>query len=184
MLYIFNSFKIKISLSCIIISTIALIFFIIGLSTFLIGCDFSIQSTCLNYNHINANVTNYTIITHNCIKCVKHGNNNCKEYLEYTCYDALVQFTYMKDDVENTCSVDIYTGDDTLSTNFESSYQIGKQYEVYISKRDNTCHFKTYLQRLAHVGIAFLCLFGMTVIIGIIYACYSYNKKNNNCPHP
>lgn len=173
------------SFSCILFTTGAVIFLSIGLTTYLIGCDAKIQPFCINYNIVDGNVTDYIITPHNCTKCLQL--NYCYQYEEYTCYDGSVQFTYNRNNVTDHCNINMYSNEDVPTTDYELSYPLGTYYQLYISKTDNNCHFKSFAQELSRVGLVFLCLFAMTVIIGIIYEChYSYKDKEDksNYPHP
>lgn len=161
------------------------IFFVIGITTFLLGCDSTLQPKCLNYNVVNANISRYIINNLTCSSCVSQITNcqyinkmttcytTCIQQQLYNCFAVYVEFTFGDN---MTCTRNIRDGVANLDLSYTYEYPIKKTYELYISKTDGNCYFNDMPKKLAIVGFVFLILTGCTLLL-CISICISHKKN-------
>lgn len=173
----------------------AVIFLVIGLSTFLTGCDSKLQPKCINYKVVNANISQYVINNFTCTRCTSHYRycrnvagktrcyTTCTSSESYDCYSLDVEFAV---NGVSVCNKNIYDRVGNFSSSYLTEYPIGKIVELYISKTDKKCYFDDFPKRLAIVGFVFLILTGFTLLMCIItyIACRKKSRHiaNNNEP--
>jgi hypothetical protein len=157
------------------------IFFIIGLPTYLMGCDNIIKGGCsVSYNIANAKVVESCHLHTVTIDDDTYGNpvhsdfsptyvtfGDCRVKLDA---DGLICNLYRSD--FDKCSDDItsenqYRKCDVLNNH---SYPLGSIHTVYFSKNNSKCYSHFYVKRLSRVGFAFLIFsFVLQIIILVSY---------------
>lgn len=149
----FDNQSIQLLTACIIICII------IGLPTFLSGCDPN-GSKCISKNSFKGKIYDSTIIPQSCSKCTTHdSNNHCTHTIYYTCYDSFVYAR--KDDSQDTCFMQ--TGNDvTYSTAYNANlnYPDGKSVKWFKNKGSNECVTTGNAYALWITGVFFLALGG------------------------
>jgi hypothetical protein len=177
--------------SLIIYIALFCIFIIIGIPTYLCGCDSMIQPNCIKYDIVNATVIGYDIITKNCSyckQCTSYINNtslcinNTCIYKYYDCYTSYTLFEYNLNNINHTCSIVI----DINNFNYNNSYNDainkyinGTTYNLYVDKVSNNCLIGNDIKTLAIVGFIFLILSGIVLSIILIIIIKIYVNKYN-----
>jgi hypothetical protein len=154
-----------------------IVFFVIGLTTLLFGCNTYVSKTCRSYYIKTGVVVGSTITQHTCTKCTTYNSKNtCISYSNYNCYDASVKVTYGNN---QTCSILIDTDEEskTKAESSTNSYQKNKQLKILVSKADpTTCYTKSYGIVLWSVGVTFLSIFGFCCLLLCAIACDHASK--------
>jgi len=165
--------------------TIGIISLIIGLPTFLLGCNPTISDKCIGYNIFNGNVYKTAVYEKTCSKCAKKDNKeNCERYDYYSCWDGYVYAHYVDNNNQTTSSCKLQTIE---SSNSEYSaeksveqYKIGENVNWYKRKGSSECESGSTVLTLWYVGIVFLSLTGLVIFIGLVGLGYQMIKQIPN----
>lgn len=143
-----------------------IVFVIIGLPTFMCGCNKNISTNCIAYHVVNGNVYDYGIKEHTCSRCIaRNKNGGCIAYQYYDCYDSFAYVHYGNHN--STCYIVMNTDDSSKSNAISEShdYYIGEQMELYKSKTTSECFTKSNVESLWYTGIVFLSASGLVLVI-------------------
>ena len=169
---------------CVII-TFGIIFFIIGIICYFLGCNPNYESQCYNYNIVDATSKGYDIYKRTCNRCVARNKNGaCTSYYYYDCYDTDILFNYGSN---STCFYTIVSG--TSNYDYANSkganYPIGKEKKLLKTNTSKECiDFKQGMD-IWISGITFLSLFGLCLLylIGVhVYLKYESYKNGYSIP--
>jgi hypothetical protein len=178
------------------------IFFIIGLSTYLCGCDHRIQANCYRFRANDIQIIDYQIDTYQCTECVAYteqcgevcsgtGSQRtcnyecstfCSQTNDYPCYTTYAIGLYSMDASNHTCTISVddrMRDHDNALNDLHSAYTIGLLYRMYIEKATYRCMTKSTVQTIAMVGFVFLIITAIIVCctVGMI-ACYCCSLKH------
>jgi hypothetical protein len=160
---------------------LAVISFIIGLPTFLFGCNTSVSKECIGYNIFNGIVYKTVINEETCSSCIIYYDNGiCQIYNDYSCWDAYVYAHYINNNNQTTSSCKLQTAfSESSEYNAEKSldiYYIGENVNWYKKKGTNECEINVNLLTLWYVGVVFLSFTGLMILIGFIMFCFIAKK--------
>lgn len=175
-----------------IILSLGVVSFIIGLPTFLLGCNPSVSKNCVAYSIFNGHVYKTGVYEKTCSRCSsKDKNEKCKSYQYYSCWDAYVYAQNLNNYNQTTSSCKLQTAS---SQSYEYSaekstdkYSIGEKVNWYKRKGSSECETGGTVITLWFVGIVFLSFTGFMVLIilvdlaiNFVEQTSSYNKINTN----
>ena len=156
-----------------ILLIIGSIFFIIGLPTFLLGCNPSISDKCISYNIFIGNIYKTEVYEKTCSKCVKKNKKGyCERYNKYICWDAYVYARHINNNNQTTSSCILQTAE---SYNSEYSaerstqkYKIDENVKWFKKKISKNCETNNKVIVLWYTGVVFLSLTGFVILISLI----------------
>lgn len=156
-----------------IIFVCGLISFIIGLPTFLLGCNPSVSNECVAYNTFNGIVYKTKVYEKTCSRCSKKDEKgNCKQTYYYSCWDAYVFAHHKNSNNQTTSSCKIQTANsytsEYMAEQTTKKYDIGEKVDWYKKKGTNECETGGTVITLWYVGIVFLSFTGLMVLFGLI----------------
>ena len=154
-----------------------MVFFIIGLPTFLMGCNQSLSTSCVNYNPVVGVVYDYLLVKRRC--------KSCKRCSYYDCYSSYAKFhfgsvTTTSDGNGNTtvaysssCSLETVNGvrdpDDALKA--AHKWHLDREYKILHSISDRSlCKTDGELMDIWIAGLTFLLLAGLVLLCGAVFA--------------
>jgi hypothetical protein len=142
---------------------ISIVFLIIGLPTYLMGCNDTLYPLgCVGYFKSVGIVQSTYVSQSICQKCVLVGKNNV--CTAYTCYNAIIQFDVCKYDIGS------YTSQSDAKSAV-SYYQVGNKYILYrLKSTPDQCstNSKMVTTDLPITGVFFLTLFCIIIIINLV----------------
>ena len=168
---------------CLICSGI--IFFIIGLPTFLMGCNPSVSDNCVAYNLFSGTIYKKNIYEKTCSRCNhKNANGNCISYSYYSCWDAYV-YAETTNNTESRSTCYIQTASEVRSEyhakQTTNKYNYGSDVDWYRNKGTQKCNIGTNVATLWYVGIVFLSAVGFCIVICLgIFAFDIFNTFISN----
>ena len=162
-----------------------LIFFIIGLPTFLLGCNLSISDKCIAYNIFDGYIYERKVYEKTCSKCTKHDKNGKCERTDYhSCWDGYVYARNVNNNNQTTSRCKLKTIDSAISEyNANKSikkYKIGEHVNWYRKKGTSNCETRSSVINLWYVGVVFLSLTGLAVLLGLIVFILKIIETNQN----
>mmetsp|Transcript_35052 Transcript_35052/g.60344 ORF Transcript_35052/g.60344 Transcript_35052/m.60344 type:complete len:275 (+) Transcript_35052:53-877(+) len=154
-----------------------MVFFIIGLPTFLMGCNQSLSTSCVNYNPVAGIVYDYLLVKKRC--------KSCKRCSYHDCYSSYAKFhfgsvTRTSDGNGNTtvvysssCSLETANGvrdpDDALRA--AHRWHLDREYKILHSISDRSlCKTDGELMDIWIAGLTFLLLAGLVLLCGVGFA--------------
>lgn len=148
--------------------------FIIGLPTFLCGCNKNVNGSCLSYTIVSGTVTGYGVDEHLCSYCSCHNKNGCCGYTYYTCYDSYVDVTYGSNDTcYMTTANDYRSKSEAVAESHD--YVRGEHLTLYKSKTTHECFEESNVVTLWwYVGVVFLSVAGFILLLTGIMCCVDY----------
>ena len=170
-------------------SLIYIVFFIIGIITFLQGCgDF--KGTCVNFKVYDGFVSDFIIENKTCSSCIYSKTKNiCEKYEYYECWNGWIVF-----DIENnsTCNLQtIYKSKNYIDfENVLGTYKINEKLKIIQDKKNKKCNKYNYKYKsntfigiffMVASGILFLTNFGILFfcVVSIYYLIPKTNKIHN-----
>lgn len=159
-----------------------IIFFIIGIICYFLGCNPNYSNQCFNYNTIHGTSTGYVIDKNTCRKCMSVNTKGvCIVYYYYDCWDTNIKFNYGNN---ATCYYTIVsnTPNEDYANSKGVDYPINKNKKLLKINDSSQCiNLKKGLD-IWISGITFLSLSGLGLLYLIIEIVYNYikNKKSNN----
>lgn len=165
----------KMNHSTIILSSVAILFGVIGLPLFFFGCVTYIPNACLSYTEIDGKVNNYFIKNITC----RSGSTKFKN--EYPCYDAFLELSYQRNSKNHSCNCLIYNREknfDDLHQDLNNNFPIGYKSVFYLNKIDKKeCYYdKNGIEILTYLGLLF-CLFSFISTLIIIFTRCKITEK-------
>lgn len=163
---------------------LSVIFIIIGLPLYMVGCDDKIGGYCNGF--IKQSVT---VINNQCYLTsgyVHHGKTsdddgigfNCNVHVQYTEHDKNVTCpVYRSDDDHCTPLVITWKQVDTCNKLNNKDYPLGKIFNIYINKVDGRCETHHYVQKYAVVGFVFLMISSFLILCKIINVINYKNEQ-------
>lgn len=159
----------------------SIIFIIIGLPLYMVGCHDKIGGYCNGFNiHLAKVIKNDCKLTHGHLN---HGKTSDDDAIGYNCN---VRVEYIKNNNNMTCSIYRSDADDCSYLVIGQSqvkkcqklnkkdYPINTIHPIYINKVDGRCETHHYVQRYAIIGLVFLILAGVFIILKLL----SSSEKN------
>lgn len=154
-----------------------MVFFIVGLPTFLMGCNQSLSTSCVNYNPVAGIAYEYLLAQRRC--------KSCKRCPYHDCYNSYAKFHFGKmtttTDVHgnttvtysSSCTLEVAYGvrdrDDAMNTAYR--YQLGKEYKILHSISDRSmCKTDGELVDIWIAGLTFLLLSGLVLLCCLGFA--------------
>jgi len=156
-----------------------MVFFIIGLPTFLMGCNQSLSTSCVNYDPIAGIVYEYALAKRRC--------KSCKRCSYHDCYNSYAKFhfgsmTTTSDINGNTtitysssCSLQTANGVRDRGDALKAAYrwQLDKEYKILHSISDRSmCKTDGELMDIWIAGLTFLLLAGL-----VLFCCVGLAGK-------
>ncbi len=148
-----------------------IIFIIIGLPLYMVGCDDKIGGYCNGFVKHKAQVINnkcYLTTGHN-----THGKLNdddaigfnCNVYIQYTKHGRNITCPVYRSDSDN-CNPLVITRSQVNTCNKlnNKDYPLGKIFNIYVNKVDGRCETHHYVQKYAIVGFVFLVIAGLIIV--------------------
>ncbi len=179
---------------------IGIISFIIGLPTFLIGCNLNISSECFSYDVFDGYIYKYEIYQKTCFKCI-HADikGECESYQYYSCWDGYL-YASEKNKLTQTdtslSNLSIPSGSkcelktaSSIDSEYKvkksmNSYNYGDKVRWYKYKGTSECKTDSYVISLWYIGILFLSFTCVVLVLSIgIYMYYliePYISRNYN----
>lgn len=134
------------------------VFFIIGVCTFLLGCNPKYGNLCVAYDLVDCTVYGYKFEKTTCKRCVARTKNGaCVVWETYDCYFSYLRFQY---DNNQTCLFTAVAASTSNNTAHRGAVKYPLGYERTLIKRKNSSEcistgvgLDTWI-----TGVFFLCL--------------------------
>ncbi len=151
---------------------LAIIFIIIGLPIYMVGCDDKIGGYC------NGFVKHTAIVIDNTCDLTSghrsHGKSsdddaigfNCNVHIQYIANGKNKTCPIYRSDSDN-CSPLVFTWSQVHQCNKlnKKDYPLGKEFTIYVNKVDGRCETHHYVQKYAIIGFVFLIIAGVFIVI-------------------
>ena len=156
-----------------IIIVCGIISFIIGLPTFLLGCNPSVSDKCVAYNVFTGTVYKAGVYQKTCSRCSsKDKDGKCKQTDYYTCWDAFVFAHHINSKNETTSNCKIQTADSYTSQYYAekttNKYDIGEKVNWFKNKGTTNCESKGSVVTKWYVGVVFLSFTGLMLLLFLL----------------
>jgi hypothetical protein len=176
-----------------ILGILAAVFFVIGLPTYLCGCEKNIQPNCMRFHVKPGQIVGQAFSHHECSECAvytrtctgsgtnEHCHRVCSQRTYYQCYNSYGVASYEKNGYNVTCNLIASDGarsNDTAIQSVASDFPIGKQLKVYIDKTTSKCYVENDAKNIAIAGFSFLILTGIVLVsMLVVYIVHCTKKK-------
>lgn len=181
--YSIGCFKLKKVKGCmygiIICSILFGICSIIGISTYIFGCDDILKPNCINYSKVNTTVIGYETHISQCKDCNKTGkkcreeesklrcSNECIDLKTWICYSTVVKIR------SGDIKCDTIVGKNKLEASVSileanNTYPIGLQQSWLIHKTTGECEDPQRLENNLINGLVFLIFTGISAVFLIL----------------
>ena len=148
-----------------IIKIVTIICLMVGIPTFLLGCNTKKSKLCPAYNIFEGIVNNITIVHNTCKICVERSRSGpgtkCKKYEDRNCDDL---YYHAKSNNNNTCTLKVFYDD----RKYTREYKIDEHVKWYDSKILHRCEIDYTVEAKWYSGIVFILfpvLFSIIMVI-------------------
>jgi hypothetical protein len=162
----FCTYKNPIWINCGLCSMI--IFLVIAIITFTLGCNPNIKNTCMNYYIVDITIEKYGMHNDTCNTAYCHvpspNGIGCLVFFTAPCYKPYVIASFIHNNNSYTCELNgdfNYVSIWSYTKSFENimnQYKLNTTYETYVQKNTFLCINQSKLKILANVGITFFIL--------------------------
>ena len=165
---------------------IAMIFLIIGVPTYMFGCDETLGGYCAGFTRRSSTVIYNTCSdakqsddetpTKHGIQYNHHSNGDCNVYVQYYINNVSSTCTLKRSD-HDRCASDSDDVDPYKCRHLNNrDYPINSTVPLWISKYDGTCESHHYVSRIAIIGFSFLVMSG--IMIFFLFIQLIVNRMN------
>lgn len=156
---------------------VEIICFVIGFSLLISGCS-ELYGTCIYYDIIHANITDYNIDKNRCQKCTQYIKHKCIKYDSYKCWDTEV-YLGNGDNNDFLCKIIVATNQNKKpKINSLEDYKLGETKKVMIQKYTHHCLNKDEQNEVESNTISGIILLSVVVFIGLLLILSKYGYKS------
>lgn len=184
----------------IICITLACIFAIIAIPTYLCGCHDVIQPNCIRYDITNTTVI-YTLVhqrvcsecdayddscSESCTgygedrSCTESCTRHCSHTREYDCFDSYVITSLTLHGVDRTCEINAASNklsyDDAYNIAVQT-YPMNSTFQIYVDKASGSCFTTSNVEALAITGLVFTLLSGCMIFATVMLYLLRLRRK-------